>query len=569
MEEEVQWISLLPPSLEGVNDGIRQSIHVNDVHQAPYLLDGSRSNILVYDVGAVDLGHPDLSGRVVNGEGGGFASHSTHVAGTVAGDGTNNANYKGMAPDANIISYTYESCSPNCLYNSPQDIEGNYEEGLIFYRADLSTNSIGSNIAFNGYPCSWEGDYELTAQLLDAITHGDWGPGVPYASVWAAGNERAGACGTQYNTTGVPATAKNTIVVGATNSNDHSMTYFSSWGPVDDGRMRPDVCAPGCQIGGDGGIRSTEVGGGYSVKCGTSMATPATAGVLALILQEWRQGPIARPRPLPSTLKVILANTAVDYGNPGPDYQFGYGEIRADDAVDHLRNGFALIEANLDHGQEKTYAFQLEGDEPLLRATLAWSDVPGALLAQKELVNDLDAWFEDPQGGIHRPYVLNPANPGAAAGLGIDVRNPSEQIEVDDPEAGLWTLHIAGTTVPEGPQSFSVAVNQRLGQAPSGVEEAALSGVRAVLEESRPNPFNPRTLLRFRLASDEGRVGLKVFSASGRLIRTLVDGPLAAGAHEATWDGTNDDGRAVPSGVYFSQLELAGETMTRSMVLLK
>jgi hypothetical protein len=570
MEEEVKWISILPPPLEGVNDGARAAIQVDTVHQAPYGLDGTGSNVLVYDVGLVDRNHPDFSpNRVTYGEGGGTANHGTHVGGTVGGNGTNNPNYKGMAPNTKITSYVYEACSPFCLYDSPWDMEENYEEGFTVHGADYATNSLGANIATNGYPCEWEGDYETTAQLLDTMVHGDWGPGRPFLSIWAAGNERQSPrCGDTYYTTGVPATAKNTIVVGATNSNNHSMAWFSSWGPVDDGRIRPDVCAPGCQQGGDGGITSTFPGGGYGTYCGTSMSAPATAGVAALILQEIRSSPFGAPRRLPSTMKALLIQTAQDYGNHGPDFQFGFGEIRAKDAIDHMRSGHALFEGVLDQGDERSYFFDVPEGQIVLKATVVWSDVPGEVLAEKELVNDIDAWFENPQGGIHRPWVLDHNSPADDAFWGEDHLNPVEQIEVFNPVAGEWVLHLRGHEIPEGPQTFSVAVNLGQSQGSASVEEQTLTG-RARLFANQPNPFNPRTVIRFALAGEESQVSLKVYNASGRLVRTLEEGSFPVGQHQTEWDGRDNEGHAVPSGVYFYQLELSGETITRTMTLLK
>lgn len=572
-EEEVKWISLLPPPLEGVNDQVRSATQVDEVHQAPYGLDGTGSNVLVYDVGHVDRNHPDFSpNRVTYGESGGVANHSTHVGGTVGGNGTNNPTYAGMAPNAKITSYIYEACSPNCLYNSPWDMEENYEEGFTVYGADYATNSLGSNIASNGYPCDWEGDYEATAQLLDTMVHGQgWNPGRPFLSFWAAGNERAsGRCGSTYNTTGVPATAKNTIVVGATNSNNHSMTYFSSWGPVDDGRIRPDVSAPGCQQGGDGGVTSTFPGGGYGTYCGTSMATPATAGVGALILQELRSDVFGAPRVLPSTMKAILIQTAHDYGNTGPDYQFGFGEIRAKDAIDHIRNDYALFEGIMDQGDERAHSFEVDGGQSVLKATVVWSDWPGEVLAAKELVNDIDAWFEDPQGGIHRPWILDPDSPANPATTGEDHVNPVEQIEISNPMAGEWVLHLRGYEIPQGPQTYSVAVNQieTEGSASVGEGSTSLTG-RAQLFANQPNPFNPRTLIRFAFAGEESQVSLKIYNAAGRMVRTLEEGPFSAGQYQSEWDGRDNGGRAVTSGVYFYQLKLSGETLTRTMTLLK
>ncbi len=567
-EDAVKWIDERPPVLTAVNDQVRAALGVNTIQAAPYNLNGGGSSVLVYDVGFADKTHPDFGSptRVTWGENGSIATHSTHVSGTIAGDGHNSSGtYKGMAPAAFITSYEYESCTPYCLYNSPGDIEANYKDGLFNHGDNLASNSLGSNIAANGYPCSWEGDYELTAQLLDNIANGVLG--IPFLSCWAAGNERGyGTCGTGYSTTGVPATAKDPIVVGATNSNDHSMTYFSSWGPVDDGRIRPDVCAPGCQVGGDNGTTSTVPGGGYESMCGTSMATPATAGVIADLLQQWRMTPGLPLKPAPSTIKALMINTAFDYGNVGPDYQFGYGEIRAVDVIDHLRNKDLLKIASIDQGGEDTYPITVNSGTPVLKATLCWDDPPGQTLAQKELVNDLDLTLESPNGAITLPWILNPSNPGAAATKGADHLNPTEQVEVDNPVAGTWTVHVKAYQIPQGPQRYSVVANAVLGTS-SAPESARSASSLAVA--SYPNPFSPVTTISFRLA-DSGPVSLYIFDSGGRRVRALLSGEaMPAGTHVVTWDGRNDRGEKLSTGVYFYQVVTGAGSAERKMLMVR
>ena len=95
-------------------------------------------------------------------------------------------------------------------------METNYNDSIWTYGAVISTNSLGSNAGSNGYPCSFNGDYETTAQLVDQIIRGSFGK--EFISFWAAGNERAYSCSDNwtlfpgYNTTGVAATSKNSIV---------------------------------------------------------------------------------------------------------------------------------------------------------------------------------------------------------------------------------------------------------------------------------------------------------------------------------------------------------------------
>jgi hypothetical protein len=83
-----------------------------------------------------------------------------------------------------------------------------------------------------------------------------------------------------------------------------------------------------------------------------------------------------------------------------------------------------------------------------------------------------------------------------------------------------------------------------------------------------PNPFNPKTVLSYGLR-DRGRAVLTVFDSAGRRVRTLIDGPQDAGRHEIAWDGTDDSGRAVPSGLYIGRLEAAAGGRTVKMILMR
>ncbi|MCI0452262.1 MAG: T9SS type A sorting domain-containing protein [Candidatus Latescibacteria bacterium] len=93
-----------------------------------------------------------------------------------------------------------------------------------------------------------------------------------------------------------------------------------------------------------------------------------------------------------------------------------------------------------------------------------------------------------------------------------------------------------------------------------------LSG--AMTEQNHPNPFNPRTTIRFVLASG-GHVTLSIYETEGRLVRTIVDGERASGPHEAQWDGRDGAGNPVGSSVYFYRLTAGKFSSARKMVLLK
>ncbi len=83
-----------------------------------------------------------------------------------------------------------------------------------------------------------------------------------------------------------------------------------------------------------------------------------------------------------------------------------------------------------------------------------------------------------------------------------------------------------------------------------------------------PNPFNPATTIKFDLAAG-GAAALRVYDVRGRLVRTLVDGPMPAGAHQISWDGRNNAGSAVASGVYLLEMVAGGKRDDLKLVLAR
>lgn len=457
--DSVQWVEPPLPIMSDLNAENRTATQVNTVQQAPYNLNGAGVRVMVYDGGTARASHQDFGGRLTVRDTASLITHATHVSGTVGGAGTaSGGNNRGMAPGVTIESYGLQNTAGGIfLYTNPGDLEQDYNDAINTHNVDISNNSIGTNTAPNGFPCEIEGDYGITDVLIDSIAGGSLGE--PFRIVWAAGNERQGSqrCGSTYRTTAPPSNNKNSIVVGSIDSDTFLTSSFTSWGPSDDGRLKPDVCAPGCQAGGDGGVTSVSGGGdsSYAVLCGTSMASPTVCGISALVMQDFRAQFPTRPDMLPSTLKALLIHGVQDLGNPGPDYQYGHGNVQVQNTINFMRTG-NFFEGAVDQGGA-TVAFVTAVAGQSLRITLAWDDAPGVPNVIPSLVNDLDLVVTAPGGTRHFPWTLDPANPANNAVRSVeDHLNNVEVVVVDFPVSGVYRIEVRGTSVPEGPQRFTL-----------------------------------------------------------------------------------------------------------------
>ncbi|HEX4951846.1 MAG TPA: S8 family serine peptidase [Thermoanaerobaculia bacterium] len=494
--EEVRFITEAPMALSANNNGVRSLMRVNPLQASPYGLSGVGVRMMVYDEGWVDEDHPAFAGprgtsRVsLIDEPNPERDHSTHVAGTAgaSGDGSPLLLGRGVAPAIRILSAAPDYDGITLPFVT---FEYDMEEDYLLatgepHRADLATNSLGSNLAWWPTPwCEAEGTYGTTAELIDGIVRGDHPEiGRPLPVTWSAGNERGYAqCGTAFDTIAPPACAKNPIHVGAVNSDGGAMTSFSSWGPCDDGRLKPTVVAPGCETGavnGDDGIYSSLVGGIYGSHawvdgvltpvCGTSMATPAVAGTLALVIEDWRDlghgG--AGEQPLPALLKAMLIQTSHDRGAHGPDFLYGYGLVDAKALIDLLRADDGVVgngggpewgRGEVTHEGEVLYEVVVPASTARLVASLAWDDPASGPETLGELVNDLTLELVAPDGTLHRAWVLDPkeGKRHKPATHGDNTLDNQEQVEVIAPVEGTWTLRVRGTDVPSGAQTYGLA----------------------------------------------------------------------------------------------------------------
>ncbi|HEV7671101.1 MAG TPA: S8 family serine peptidase [Thermoanaerobaculia bacterium] len=488
--EEVLWIGEEPAALSPLNNGVLAQTRVKAVQNPPYELDGAGTRVFIYDVGAVDEKHPTFNpgngSRVKVIDQAPAEDHSTHVAGTLAGDGSDDPNGgtrgRGVAPAAKLFSAGLE-IQPGPVGDEFVSILGDFEQDYTSavndFGIDVANNSIGLAVSGKLELCAAQGDYGTYGRAVDNLISGN-DPEIdrPVIVAWAVGNERGHPeCGTDYETIGPPGCAKNIVGVGAINSDGGSMTVFSGWGPCDDGSLKPTIVSPGCETGRvtkEFGIYSSVLGDVYTAVhgdrswCGTSMAAPSVTGTIALLIQDWRKHGHgdSKHQPLPALVRAMLAHTAHDRGPTGPDYEYGYGLMDAKDLIDLERADDGEL-GNGDRPQWGTdeitkpstvrdFPILVPADLPSFKATLAWDDPAPAEVASKPLVNDLTLELISPLGVAVQAWVLDPMNPELPATRGANDVDTLEQVVVDHPEQGIWTVRVSAASLPSGPQSFGL-----------------------------------------------------------------------------------------------------------------
>jgi hypothetical protein len=357
--------------------------------------------------------------------------HATHVAGTVLGAGIKDPNAKGMAPEALLFSWDF-------FGNIPAEMDSAARKQEI----ELTQNSYSYGSSFDR--CNRRGTYDNTSVSLDQLV-------VKYPNllhVFAAGNSRGSNClGGGYGTvhSGFQA-GKNSIAVGALTFTDGNSS-FHCYGPLRDGRLKPEVCAVGVSVYST--FPYDNYRGGYS---GTSMACPGTSGTAALLVQLHREK--FGFKPPAHLIKGVLSNGADDLGRTGPDYQFGFGRINAQRSATILDNETFVVDSVNQNG---TYSDTIWVDNPhQLKVMLCYDDVPGSTSASIALVNDLDLKLTDDNGTDILPWILNPSSPASPTFRGRDSLNNIEQVTIDNPTSRYYVFTVTGTSISSGYQKFSV-----------------------------------------------------------------------------------------------------------------
>ena len=416
-------------------------------------INGEDMTAAVWDAGSAMPSHELFSGRshVMDNT---LTSHyhSTHVAGTIIGsDQFQGGAARGMAYKASVDSYDW-----NQDISEVATAAGN---GLL-----LSNHSYGKNpyfVAVNEF-----GKYDLDAQSYDNIMFN-----APYYEmVCAAGNSRGGYNLDKlgYDLLTGHALCKNGITVAAVNEvlnytgpGSVEMSAFSSWGPTDDGRIKPDISAKGVNT--FSAIDSST--SSYDYLSGTSMASPSVAGTLLLYQQYYNQlnGSFMKA----ATLRGLMIHTADEAGpSPGPDYSFGWGLINAENAANVItkNNIQSFIQENtLQQGNSYSVTVNSLGTEPLM-ATLCWTDPQGTIPDTaidnpvSTLVNDLDIRITQ-DGNTYFPWKLDVANPSAAATKGDNTVDNVEKAAIDNP-SGTYTVTVSHKgNLFSGSQNYSLIIS--------------------------------------------------------------------------------------------------------------
>jgi hypothetical protein len=439
---EIETVASLPYvlSLEPVNpepepeNSTGRTLHRTNVLSSDYAAgrhyDGTGVHVMLQDDGIIGP-HIDYEGRIgAQNLGYNSGDHGDHCAGIIMAAGNIDPLARGNAPGATIYVYSANN------YPGFSAIPTVY--GTLDMRITSTSYGDGCNSGYNSL-----------ARMLDQQVRN-------YASVmhvFSTGNSGTSNCGYGAgagwgNITGGHKVGKNVISV-ANLSFIGALSNSSSRGPAHDGRIKPDLAAKGSTVW------STVDENDYDHKSGTSMACPGVAGTLASLYHAYRDIYNGED-PTGGLAKGILLNTAEDLGNPGPDFKFGWGRINARRAVEVMEDG-RFDSAVLNQGDVVTLPIDVPSGTAQVRVMVYWTDYEATINTTWALVNNLDMTLTDPSSTTWLPWKLShyphPDSLDMPAFRGVDDRNNMEQVTLDNPAAGTYTVEILGTSVPQGPQT--------------------------------------------------------------------------------------------------------------------
>lgn len=445
-----------------LNDPASQTSRAHTLYNEGLLnlgLNGGGMEVGVWDSGVALTSHQEFDARANNADGSNEISlHATLVTGNLISSGVE-PNAKGVAYGARAITHDWN--------RDKIEVAEAAVNGLL-----LSNHSYG--ILSKSVPDWYFGAYIKVAQDWDKIMYN-----APYyLMVTAAGNAQNSSDNASPNF-GKTAdgfdlllgftTTKNGLTIAGANTEIGSkgelvkatVAGYSSFGPMDDGRVKPDLAGDGSNIL----STSSSTNSSYQVSSGTSMAAPGVTGSL-LLLQQYHEELFGTYMKA-ATLKGLALHTADDVDAKGPDYKMGWGVINAKTAAEvlqHKEYTTLVNEETLADGESFSITVSANGNEPLM-ASISWTDPESEYVNKGDLnstiaalTNDLDIRITK-SNETHLPWKLNPAKANDAATQGDNKVDPYERVEIAN-ASGTYTITITHKgNLKNGFQDFSLIVS--------------------------------------------------------------------------------------------------------------
>lgn len=423
-----------PENLPGRTDHRSNAIATEFASGRHY--DGAGVKIAMFDDGTIGP-HIDYTGRIgaqyTTASGG--VEHGDHVSGIMMGAGNLNPRYRGMGSGATL--YVYDAAPSYSGFDSMYTHYTN--PGIVITSTSYSD---GCNAGYT----SFSNKLDNQLRTMPSLIH-----------VFSAGNNGMSDClygaGAGWgNITGGHKIAKNVITVANLDSME-AVNFSSSRGPASDGRLKPDVSAIGTEV------YSTQPNNNYINNTGTSMSCPGVSGLMSQLYQAFKTLN-SGANPNGGLMKAILMNGCDDIGNIGPDFTHGYGRVNALNSVKTIEAG-NYLSTTITQTTTNNHTIVVPTGTKQLRVMLYWTDYESSPTSGSALVNDLNMQVKQSSPvTTYNPWILDPtpfaANLSALAVRGIDNLNNSEQVTIDNPVAGTYTISINGFSVPQGPQEYFV-----------------------------------------------------------------------------------------------------------------